>query len=70
MYMDDMAFMIRFFNAIRRIFRDLQEWCTLNDMSLKIGPNKTAIVMFSNRINRPQITYEIPTTAEYKYLGN
>lgn len=54
MYLDDMAFRIHHYHAILRVYRDLQDWCTNNDMNLNLGPNKTAIVQLSNRRrNRP-----------------
>ena len=69
MYLDDMAFIIQYYQAIACVYRYLQEWCQANDMSLNLGPNKTAIVLFSNKRTRPQYNYQIPTTASYKYLG-
>lgn len=38
-------------------------------MKLNMGPNKTAIMHFSNKRNQPQLNYEIPETNAYKYLG-
>ena len=52
MFLDDTAFLIKCFGAIRRVYRDLEAWCELNDMRLNMGPNKTAIIHFSNKRNR------------------
>ena len=41
----------------------------MNDMTLNLGPNKTAIVTFSNKRNRIQYNYQVPSTDSYKYLG-
>ena len=38
-------------------------------MRLNMGPNKTAIVHFSNKRNRMQHNYSIPNTDSYRYLG-
>ena len=53
MYLDDMAFLIHYYHSVMRIYRDLQSWCSANDMTLNLGPNKTAVVQFSNKRNRP-----------------
>ena len=69
MYMDDMAFLIAYHLAIRRIHDSLINWCESNDMKLNMGPNKTAIIHFSNKRGQPQRNYDLPTTNAYKYLG-
>ena len=69
MFLDDTAFLINSFGAIRRVYRDLEAWCELNDMRLNMGPNKTAIIHFSNKRNRTQWNYQIPDTNGYRYLG-
>ena len=51
MFLDDTAFLIKHYGAIRRVYRDLEAWCEGNDMRLNMGPNKTAIVFFSNKRN-------------------
>ena len=51
MFLDDMAFLIFYYHRIQMVFRDLQSWCSANDMTLNMGPNKTAIVQFSNKRN-------------------
>ena len=38
-------------------------------MTLNLGPNKTAIVAFSNKRNRTRRNYQMPSTDNYKYLG-
>ena len=70
MFLDDTAFIIKFWHHIARVYRDLEAWCEGNDMRLNMGPNKTAIVFFSNkRRNRVQWRYTIPDTDRYRYLG-
>ena len=69
MFLDDTAFTIKCYGAIRRVYRDLEEWCEANDMRLNMGPSKTAIVHFSNKRNRTQWHYQIPDTDRYRYLG-
>ena len=69
MFLDDTAFLIKHYGAIRRVYRDLEVWCEGNYMRLNMGPNKTAIVFFSNKRNRIQWNYQIPDTDSYRYLG-
>ena len=54
MFLDDTAFLIKYYLSIQRVYRDLEAWCEANDMRLNKGPNKTAIVYFSNKRTRTQ----------------
>ena len=69
MFLDDTAFVIKYYFAIQHVYRDLEAWCEANDMRLNMGPNKTAIVFFSNKRIRTQWHYQIPNTNSYRYLG-
>ena len=38
-------------------------------MTLNMGPNKTAILHFTNKRRQIPLTYQVPTANGYKYLG-
>jgi hypothetical protein len=69
MYLDDMAFPILRGSFIDFTVARLNKWSAENSLKLNLGPNKTALIHFTNKRSTQPFSQPVPSTEAYRYLG-